>query len=123
MKSRLAVSFGGVVDRERKHLGKKASGIRGTRALGRRIVRVFLGQLAFEPSPLKAPGRRINRAILSQWDFGPSPIGALVLGRLARVTRPGSMVHTMPPFSCRGGRPSPVGKKGKLDRHFMGNSR
>ena len=26
MKSRLAASFGGVVDRERKHLGKKASG-------------------------------------------------------------------------------------------------
>ena len=32
MKSRLAVSFGGVVDRERKHLGEKASGIRGARA-------------------------------------------------------------------------------------------
>ena len=29
MKSRLAVSFGGVADREKKHLGKKASGIRG----------------------------------------------------------------------------------------------
>ena len=27
MKSRLAASFGGVADRERKHLGKKASGI------------------------------------------------------------------------------------------------
>ena len=27
MKSRLAASFGGVANRERKHLGKKASGI------------------------------------------------------------------------------------------------
>ena len=27
MKSRLAASFGGVADREHKHLGKKASGI------------------------------------------------------------------------------------------------
>ena len=27
MKSRLAASFGGIVDRESKHLGKKASGI------------------------------------------------------------------------------------------------
>ena len=27
MKSRLAVPFGGVIDRESKHLGKKASGI------------------------------------------------------------------------------------------------
>ena len=77
MKSRLAVSFGGVADRERKHLGKKASGIREARAPGRRIVRVFLGLLAFGPSPLGAPGRRIDRTFL---------------GRLARGTGPGSMV-------------------------------
>ena len=65
----------------------------------------------------------MDRAFLGRSAFGPSPIRALVLGRLARVTGPGSMVPTMPPFSCRGGQPSPVGKKGKLDRHFMGNSR
>ena len=28
----------------------------------------------------------------------------------------------MPPFSCRGGKPSAVGKKNKFDRHIMGNS-
>ena len=28
----------------------------------------------------------------------------------------------MPPFSCRGGRPSPVGKKNKVDRRITGNS-
>ena len=101
MKSRLAVSFGGVADRERKHLGKKAFGIRGARAPGQRIVRAFLGRLA----------------------FGPSPIGALVLGWLVRGIGSRSMVSTMSPFSCRGGRPSSVGKKGKLDRHFIGNNR
>ena len=70
MKNWLAVSFGGVADWERKHLGEKASGIRGTRAPGRRIDRAFLGRLAFETSP----------------------IGALRLGRLARGTEPGPMV-------------------------------
>ena len=74
MKSRLAVSFSGVADRERKHLGKKASGIRDAPALGRRIVKAFLGWLA----------------------FGASPIGALVLGLLTKGTGPGSMVPTVP---------------------------
>ena len=95
MKSRLAVSFIGVADRDRKHLGKKASGIRDARAPGRRIVRAFLGRLAFGPNPLGAPGRRIDRAFLGWPAFGPSPIGALVLGRLARGTGPGSMVPTI----------------------------
>ena len=75
-------------------LGKKASGIRGTRAPERRIVRAFLGWLAFGPSPLGAPGRRIDRAFLGRSAFGPSSIGALMLGRLARGTRPESMVPT-----------------------------
>ena len=94
MKSRLTVSFGGVADREKKHLGKKASGIRSVWAPGRRIVRAFLGRLAFGPSPLGAPGRRIDRIFLGRPAFGPSPIGALVLGRLARGTGAGSMVPT-----------------------------
>ena len=72
MKSRLAVSFGGVADRERTHLGKKA--------FGRRIVRAFLCRLAFRPSPLGAPERRIDQTFLGRPAFGPSPIGALVLG-------------------------------------------
>ena len=56
MKSWLEVSFGGVADRERKHLGKKAYGIRGARAPGRRIDRAFLGRLAYRPNPLRALG-------------------------------------------------------------------
>ena len=124
MKSRLAVSFDGVADWERKHLGKKASEIRGARAPKRRIDRAILGRLAFGPCPFGVPGRRIDRAFLGQLAFGPSPIGALGLGRLARRTEPGPMVPTMPPFSCRGGRSSSVEKKrNKLDRHIIGNSR
>ena len=34
----------------------------------------------------QAPGRRIDRAFLGRLAFGTSPIGALGLGRLARVT-------------------------------------
>ena len=61
---------------------------------------------------------------LDRLAFGPSPSGALGLGRLARRTEPGPMVPTLPPFFCRGGRSSPVGKKrNKLDRHIIGNSR
>ena len=104
MKSRLTVLFGGVVDRERKHLGKKASVIRGTRAPGWRIDRAFLGRLAFEPSLFGVPEQRIDRVFLGQLAFEPSPIRALGLGRLARGTEPGPMVPTMSPFSCRGGR-------------------
>ena len=123
MKSRLVISFCGVADRERKHLGKKASEIRGAWAPGWRIDRAFLGRLAFGSSPLRAPGRSIDRAFLGRLAFGPSPIGALGLGRLARGIELGPMVPTNPPFSCRGGQSSPVGKKDKLDRHCMGNSR
>ena len=61
MKSRLAVSFGGVVDRERKHPGEEASGIRGTQAPGRRIDMAFLSRLAFGPNPIGAPGQRAPR--------------------------------------------------------------
>ena len=60
MKSRLPVSFGGVADRERKHLGKKASGIRGARAPGQRIDQAFLGRLArgTKPGPIvPTPGK------------------------------------------------------------------
>ena len=62
MKSRLAVSFGEVVDRERRHQsegvsghlvasGKEASGVRGARVLGRRFSRAFLGWLSFRIGP------------------------------------------------------------------------
>ena len=61
---------------------------------------------------------------LGRLAFGASPFGALRLGRLAKGTEPRPMVPTMPPFSCRGGRSSPVGKKrNKFDRHVIGNNR
>ena len=59
---------------------------------------------------------------LGRLAFGPFLFGALGLGRLARGARPGPKVPTMPPFSCRGGRPSSVGKKNKVNRHIIGNS-
>ena len=78
MKNRLVASFGGVPDRESKHLGKKT----------------FLGQLAFGPSPFGVPRRRIDRTLLGRRAFGPSPFGALGLDRLARGNEPGLMVPT-----------------------------
>ena len=83
MKSRLAVSFGEVIDRERKHPGEgasghlgtsgnEASGIRGARVLGRKVARAFLGRLT----------------------LGPGLVRAIGLGRLARGTKPGPMVPT-----------------------------
>ena len=62
MKSWLAVSFGAITDRERRHpseevsghlvaSGKEASEVRGARVLGRRFTREFLGRLSFGPSP------------------------------------------------------------------------
>ena len=68
--------------------------------MGYPSARVFLGRLVSEPDPLKALGS----------------------GRLTRGAGPGPKVPTMPPFSYRGGRPSLVGKKNKVDRHIMGNS-
>ena len=81
MESRLAISFGRVADRERKHpgeeasrhqgaSGKEASGMRGTRAPGRRVARAFLGLFT----------------VLGQLALELGPIGALRLGWLAKGT-------------------------------------
>ena len=62
MKSRLAVSFGAVADREMRHPSegvsrhlvasrKEASEVRGTRVLGRRFSWAFLSRLSFGPGP------------------------------------------------------------------------
>ena len=46
------------------------------------------------------------------------------MGQVARGTEPGPMVPTMPPFFLSGKVIVPGRKKrGKLDRHIMGNSR
>ena len=89
MESRLAVSLGRVADRERKHpgeeaswhygaSGEEASGVRGDRAPGRRVVRAFLGLFT----------------VVGRLTLGPGPIEILGLGRLAWGTEPEPMVPT-----------------------------
>ena len=109
MEGRLAVSFGKVVDRERKHhpgeeasghqgaSRKEASGIRGAWAPGQRVAQAFLG-LFF---------------VLGRLALGSGPIEALGLGRLAKGTEPGPMVPIMPPFfpARKGDRPWSKKKK------------
>ena len=84
MKSQLAVSFGEVSDRERRHpsegvsghlgsSGKEVAEVRGARVLGRKFSRAFLGRLT----------------------LGLGPVWAIGLGRLARGTEPGPMVPTL----------------------------
>ena len=100
MKSRLAVSFGEVADRKRRHLsegvsghlvasGKEASGVRGARVLGRKFSRAFLGRLT----------------------LGHGPVGAIGLGRLVRGTELRPMVPTMSPFFLPGRKIIPGRKK------------
>ena len=89
---------------------------------GRRVGRAFLGRLMSGPNPLGVLRRRVGPAFLGRLVSGPFPFEALGSGRLARGARPGPKVPTMPPFSCRGGRPSQVGKQNEVDRHIMGNS-
>ena len=85
MESQLAVSFGKVAGRERKHPGDEASEHQGAS-----------GKEASEIRGARAPGGRVPRAFLGWLALGPGPIGALGLGRLARGTEPGPMVPTKP---------------------------
>ena len=89
MKSRLAIPFGGVTDRKRKQ--KMHPGYEASRQM---IDRMFLGRLAFGPSPFRVLGRKIDRAFLGRLAFRPSPFEALGLGRLAKETEPESMIPT-----------------------------
>ena len=84
----------------KKRLGKKTFGIKGTRAPGRRIDRVFLGRLGFGPNPFEVPGRRTDGAFLGRLAFRPSPIRAFGLGRLTRGTEPRPMYPQMVFINC-----------------------
>ena len=55
---------------------------------------MFLGRLAFRPSPFRVPGRRIVQAFLGRLASGLSPFRALGLGQLARGVGPGPIVPT-----------------------------
>ena len=74
------------------------------------------------PNPLEISGLRVGPAFVGRLMFGPFPLEALRLVWWARGVGPGPKVPTMPPFFYRGGRPSPTGKKSKIDRRIMGNS-
>ena len=54
---------------------------------------------------------------------GPGPFSFKTLGPFwpTMGIGPGPKVPTMPPFSYRGGKPFPAGKKSKIDRRNMGN--
>ena len=106
----------------RAFLGRLVPGPNPLRVPGRRVGRAFLCGLVSGTNPLRVPGRRVDRAFLGRLASGPFPYWALGLGLLARGAGPGPKVPTMPPFSCQGGRSSPVEKKNKVDRHIIGNS-
>ena len=73
------------------------------------------------PNPLEISGRRVGPAFVGWLMSRPFPLGALGLIWRARGVGSGPKVPTMPPFSYRGGRPSPTGKKSKINRRIMGN--
>ena len=110
MKIRLAVSFGKVADRERRHpsegvsrhlgaSGNEASEIRGARVPERKVAWAFLGQLTLGPGPIGAvPERKFSQVFLGQLTLGPGHVRAIGLGWSARGTEPMPMVPTMPLF-------------------------
>ena len=75
-----------------------------------------------EASGMRGAGR-IDRAFLGRPVLGPSPIRALGLANWLMELGLGPWYPQCPPFSYRGERSPPVGKKNKLDRCCMGNRR
>ena len=98
MKSRLTVSFGEVVDRERRHPSEGVSrhlGASGKEASRIKGVRAFLGRLTLEPGTIGAvPERKFSRVFLGQLILGSGPVGTIGLGWLARGTEPRPKVPT-----------------------------
>ena len=72
MKSRLSASFGGVADRESKHLGKKAPGHSGGGLIERSWVGWLLGLIS-----LGYPGGGSTGRFLAGWLSGRVPLGLL----------------------------------------------
>ena len=81
-----------------------------------------MGRLMSGLNPLEISGRRVVPAFVGQPVPGPFPFKTLGSVWPARGVGPWPKVPTMPPFSYRGGKPSPTWKKSKVDRRIMGNS-
>ena len=110
-----------------KHPGDEASGMRGARgkrpsdkASGMRGAR---GKHPGDEASRLRGARRIDWAFLSRLAFGPGPIRALGQVGLLMELGPSPWYPQCPPFSFRGERLSSVGKRNKLNRRCMGNSR
>ena len=73
-------------------------------------------------NPLEESGWRVSLGFVSQLVPRPFPFETLGSVWPARGVGPVPKVPTMPPFSYRGGKPSPAGKKSKVDRRILGNS-
>ena len=80
-----------------------------------------MGRLMSGLNPLEIFGWRVSLAFEGQPVPGPFPFEALGSIWPARGVGPGPKVPTIPPFSYRGGKPSPAGKKSKDNRRIMGN--
>ena len=101
----MATLFSRVADREGKHLSQK-----DVRDMIHPGARAEDQPSVPGPASVRIPGQRVGQAFRGQLAYGLFPFGALGLGRLARSVGSAPKVPTMPPFSCRGGRSSPIGK-------------
>ena len=81
-----------------------------------------MGQLISGLIPLATSRRRVGPAFGGQ--PVPEPFLFEILGLVwpAMGVGPEPKVPTMPLFSYRGGKPSPAGKKSKVDHRIIGNS-
>ena len=138
--------LGGVANRENEGT---ASGLRDSRAPGRKVNRTFLRRLASELKDSPAPWRGISRTFLCQLVFGPNslwvtlaegrpgthgPANCFLLGLLGRAdwsrvlglgsrypqrVGPGPRYPQCPPFPA-GEEDRPRLEKNQVDRHAMG---
>ena len=79
------------------------------------------GRLISGLNPLEISGWRVGQTFVGQSGPGPFPFETLGPIWPAMGVGHGPKVPTMPPFSYQGGKPSPTGKKIKIDRRIMGN--
>ena len=81
-----------------------------------------MGRIMYRLNPLEISGRRVGPAFGEQPVPGPFPFETFGSVWPSMGVGPGPKVATMPPFSYRGGKPSPTRKKRKVDCRIIGNS-